>query len=79
MTVFTHGDASFDDGAGNTGTIGYGGIEWMRAGRGIWHGKELGAGHSKGLKGFQLWLALPAELELAWPSRRLRYGATFAD
>ncbi len=65
VTVFTHGDASFDDGAGNTGTIGYGGVEWMRAGRGVWHGKELGAGHSKGLKGFQLWLALPAELELA--------------
>ena len=54
MTVFTHGDASFDDGTGNAGTIGYGGVEWMRAGRGVWHGKELGARHSKGLEGFQL-------------------------
>jgi redox-sensitive bicupin YhaK (pirin superfamily) len=65
VTVFTEGDASFDDGAGNTGTIGYGGVEWMCAGRGVWHGKELGPGRSKGIEGFQLWLALPPELELA--------------
>jgi redox-sensitive bicupin YhaK (pirin superfamily) len=65
VTVFTDGDASFDDGEGNTGNIGYGGVEWMRAGRGVWHGKELGAGRSKGVSVFQLWLALPAELELA--------------
>lgn len=65
VTVFTDGDARFDDGQGNTGTIGYGGVEWMRAGRGVWHGKELGPGRSKGIEGFQLWLALPAELELA--------------
>jgi len=65
VTVLTDGDASFDDGQGNTGTIGYGGVEWMRSGRGVWHGKELGAGRSKGIEGFQLWLALPAHLELA--------------
>ncbi len=65
ITVFTEGDASFDDGEGHSGIIGYGGVEWMRAGRGVWHGKELGAGSTKGISGFQLWLALPAELELA--------------
>jgi len=65
VTVFTEGDASFDDGEGHSGNIGYGGVEWMRAGRGVWHGKELGAGSTKGVSGFQLWLALPAELELA--------------
>jgi redox-sensitive bicupin YhaK (pirin superfamily) len=65
VTVFTEGDASFDDGEGNSGIIGYGGVEWMRAGRGVWHGKELGAGRSKGVSGFQLWLALPSALELA--------------
>jgi len=65
ITVFTEGDASFDDGEGHSGIIGYGGAEWMRAGQGVWHGKELGAGTTKGVSGFQLWLALPAELELA--------------
>lgn len=65
VTVLTDGDASFDDGEGHSGTIAYGGVEWLRAGRGVWHGKELGAGSSPGIEGFQLWLALPAELELA--------------
>lgn len=65
VTVFTQGDASFDDGEGHKGTITYGGVEWLRAGRGVWHGKELGAGRSPGVDGFQLWLALPPELELA--------------
>ena len=65
VTVFTDGDTTFDDGEGNTGTIGYGGVEWMRAGRGVWHGQEIGAGKSPTIDGFQLWLALPAELELA--------------
>jgi redox-sensitive bicupin YhaK (pirin superfamily) len=65
VTVLTEGDAVFDDGEGETGTIGYGGVEWMRSGRGIWHGKEMGAGTSRGFTGFQLWLALPEELELS--------------
>ena len=67
VTVFTRGDAGFDDGEGNTGHLAYGGAEWLRAGRGVWHGKELGAGRSAGVAGFQLWLALPAELELSTP------------
>lgn len=79
VTVFTDGDASFDDGAGNTGTIGYGGVEWMRAGRGVWHGKELGAGRSKGIEGFQLWLALPAELELAEAESQYLEAASFPE
>lgn len=65
VTVFTEGNAGFDGGEGHSGIIGYGGVEWVRAGRGVWHGKELGAGSTKGVSGFQLWLALPAALELA--------------
>lgn len=65
VTVFTEGDARFDDGAGNIGLIAYGGVEWMRAGRGVWHGKEMSAGEASAVTGFQLWLALPPELELA--------------
>ena len=37
----------------------------MRAGGGVWHGKELSSGKSERIHGFQLWLALPAELELS--------------
>lgn len=65
VTVFTRGDVHFDDPDAGQGYIGYGGVEWMRAGGGVWHGKELSSGRSERIHGFQLWLALPAELELS--------------
>lgn len=65
VTVLTEGDLRFDDPVSGSGTIGYGGVEWMRAGGGVWHGKELSKGNSPRIKGFQLWLALPPELENA--------------
>jgi redox-sensitive bicupin YhaK (pirin superfamily) len=63
VTVFTRGDVRFEDPLAGTGTIAYGGVEWLRAGGGVWHGKELSAGASARAQGFQLWLALPPELE----------------
>ncbi len=63
ITVITEGDVRFDDPVSGSGTIDYGGVEWMRAGGGVWHGKEMRAGASATLKGFQLWIALPPELE----------------
>src|SRR5882762_8460467 len=67
VTVFTTGDVTFDDPHLGHGTIGYGGVEWVRAGRGMWHGKELSAGSSAAVQGFQLWIALPPDLENAEP------------
>jgi redox-sensitive bicupin YhaK (pirin superfamily) len=67
ITVFTEGDVTFDDPQAGHGTLGYGGVEWVRAGRGMWHGKELAAGTSKTVQGFQLWIALPPDLENAEP------------
>lgn len=63
VTVLTAGDLRFDDPDAGQGTIGYGGVEWMRAGGGVWHGKEMSAGDSARVEGFQLWLALPPALE----------------
>jgi len=63
VTVITDGEMRFEDVDSGQGYIGYGGVEWMRAGGGVWHGKELSAGRSKTITGFQLWLALPPELE----------------
>jgi redox-sensitive bicupin YhaK (pirin superfamily) len=63
VTVVTEGDFRFDDKDAGSGTIGYGGVEWMRAGGGVWHGGEMSAGTSQKIRGFQLWLALPADLE----------------
>jgi redox-sensitive bicupin YhaK (pirin superfamily) len=63
VTVFTKGDVRFDDPDSGQGTITYGGVEWSRAGGGMWHGKELAPGTSARFQGFQLWIALPPELE----------------
>ena len=67
VTVLTRGDVSFDDPVAGHGVIGYGGLEWARAGLGMWHGKELSAGSSPMVQGFQLWIALPPELERTQP------------
>lgn len=63
ITVLADGDLRFDDPADGSGRIAFGGFEWMRAGGGVWHGKEMSAGDSPRVKGFQLWIALGSELE----------------
>ncbi|MGN6825863.1 pirin family protein [Paucibacter sp. M5-1] len=63
ITVLAEGDLRFDDPADGSGRIAFGGFEWMRAGGGVWHGKEMSAGASPRVKGFQLWIALGPELE----------------
>jgi redox-sensitive bicupin YhaK (pirin superfamily) len=63
VTVFTSGDVHFDDPDAGEGSLSYGGVEWMRAGGGVWHGKEISVGESASVQGFQLWVALPPELE----------------
>jgi redox-sensitive bicupin YhaK (pirin superfamily) len=65
VTVFTEGDVTFDDPHAGHGTLDYGGVEWSRAGKGMWHGKELSAGTSPKVRGFQLWIALPPDVETA--------------
>lgn len=63
VTIITEGNVHFEDVDSGTGYIGYGGVEWMRAGGGVWHGQEMSAGTSTGIRGFQLWVSLPPELE----------------
>ena len=63
VTVITEGRMRFDDPDAGKGTIGYGGVEWMRAGGGVWHGKEMTTDDVPLIEGFQLWLALPDALE----------------
>lgn len=65
VTLITEGNLRFDDADSGQGFIDYGGVEWMRAGGGVWHGKEMSVGTSPRIQGFQLWLALPPALENA--------------
>ena len=62
LTYVAEGSVRYEDTNGATGLLRAGGIEWMRAGGGVWHGG--GAGEPGRTRGFQLWIALPPELEM---------------
>lgn len=70
VTVLTEGRMRFDDPSSGTGTLSYGGVEWLRAGSGVWHGKELTPDDVSLVQGFQLWVALPPDLENGEPESR---------
>jgi redox-sensitive bicupin YhaK (pirin superfamily) len=65
LTYVFEGEISYIDWDGSRGTLPAGGVEWMRAGRGMWHGGGLDKPGR--VRGFQLWIALPPELELSAP------------
>jgi redox-sensitive bicupin YhaK (pirin superfamily) len=59
LTVLHEGAIEYQETTGVKGILPAGGAEWMRAGGGVWH---TGAA-SQRAKGFQLWIALPPDLE----------------
>ena len=61
LTYVTEGSVNYIDPDNVKGVLPAGGVEWMQAGRGMWHGGGIGEGRTRG---FQLWIALPPELEL---------------
>lgn len=64
VTVPVEGAFHYEDpDSGTSGALSYGGVEWSRAAGGMWHGKELSAADTPRIRGFQLWIALPPELE----------------
>ena len=62
VTYLFEGSASYIDPDNVKGVLPAGGVEWMQAGRGMWHGGGLD--NPGRTRGFQLWIALPPELEL---------------
>jgi redox-sensitive bicupin YhaK (pirin superfamily) len=60
VTVVLEGSIQFAETTGKAGVVAAGGVEWMRAGNGIWHTGAAGQGP---VRVFQLWVALPPELE----------------
>jgi redox-sensitive bicupin YhaK (pirin superfamily) len=62
LTYIAEGSVSYIDPDNVRGTLPTGGVEWMQAGRGMWHGGGLDK--TGRTRGFQLWVALPPELEL---------------
>lgn len=63
VTYIFQGAATYEETNGSSGVIRAGGIEWMRASGGVWH---TGGGlPGETIRGFQLWVAMPPELENA--------------
>ncbi len=67
VTYMLDGRMQHRDHLGNVGDLGPGGVQWMSAGRGVIH-SEMPLQESGRMRGFQLWLNLPAKekLQPAW-------------
>jgi len=65
LTYVAEGAVSYITPDNVKGTLPAGGVEWMQAGRGMWHGGGLDKPDRR--RGFQLWIALPPQLELGPP------------
>jgi redox-sensitive bicupin YhaK (pirin superfamily) len=63
FTLLLSGSVEYEDTTGKSGVLPAGGLEWMRAGAGVWHDGRP-ADRSR-MHGLQLWVALPPELENA--------------
>ncbi|CAN7674103.1 pirin family protein [Variovorax paradoxus] len=64
LTWLIEGDTRYEDTTGEQGVLPAGGVEWMRAGNGVWHDGAPAPGTQR-VQGFQLWVALPASEENA--------------
>ena len=65
LTALVAGGMKYSNRHGHPSSLAEGGIEWMMAGGGVWHGSPLRS--RAAARGFQLWLALPPGLENSAP------------
>src|SRR3984893_7760534 len=75
LTLILSGQAFYKETTGREGVINTGGVEWMRAGNGVWHAGGMSG--TERIKGFQLWVALPQALELAEPESQYLDASAF--
>jgi redox-sensitive bicupin YhaK (pirin superfamily) len=75
LTLLIEGGVGYEDSTGETGEMSQGAVEWMQAGGGVWHrGNSIG----ERIKGYQLWVALPPEIENSPPVSRYLDAASFS-
>src|ERR1700681_2933445 len=65
LTTVLSGGLVYEDTTGKTGEVAAGGLDWMKAGNGVWH--DGGPTPGEPLRAFQLWVALPPSEENAPP------------
>ena len=70
VTIMLEGLMRHQDSVGNDGLLRPGDVQWMTAGRGIIH-SELPEMIDGRLKGFQLWVNLPAEKKMMAPRKEV--------
>jgi redox-sensitive bicupin YhaK (pirin superfamily) len=70
VTYLDRGTVEHGDSIGNAGTIGPGEVQWMTAGSGIIHQEMPRAPADRVLRGFQLWVNLPAAEKMSDPRYR---------
>jgi redox-sensitive bicupin YhaK (pirin superfamily) len=75
VTYMLDGNVRHRDSIGNMGVIGPGDVQWMTSGRGILHEEMPRRGPTGLVKGFQLWVNLPAAQKMSKP----RYQEVNAD
>lgn len=63
LTTLLEGTTDYGDSTGKSGAMRGGNLEWMQAGGGVWHWGDPRP--NEPVRGYQLWLALPASLENA--------------
>jgi len=66
FTYMIEGRMRHGDSMGNQGDLGPGGAQWMKAGSGVIH-SEMPQQESGRMRGFQLWINLPAEQKMSAP------------
>lgn len=67
VTYILEGTVRHRDSLGNSGVIGPGDVQWMTSGRGILHEEMPGLGPEGLIRGFQLWVNLPASEKMSAP------------
>ncbi len=70
VTYLDRGAVNHGDSLGNAGAIGPGDVQWMTAGSGIIHQEMPQAPADRILRGFQLWVNLPAASKMSDPRYR---------
>lgn len=67
VTYLLKGEVEHEDSIGNKGVIRSGGVQWMTAGSGIIHQEMPAVKDAGSMRGFQLWLNLPATQKMIAP------------
>lgn len=75
VTYMLEGNTRHRDSLGNMGVVGPGDVQWMTSGRGIMHEEMPKRSPAGRVRGFQLWVNLPAAEKMSAP----RYQDVVAD